>query len=181
VEALRPRIEAVVEELLDAVAAKGELELVHDLAHPLPVIVIAELLGVPLEDRDRFRVWSSEVVEILDLMSGREGLVPAWRGAEGLAGYFRGLLAERRREPRDDLLSAMITAEEGGSALDEADVLALCGLLLAAGHETTMNLIGNAVLALLRHPGERKRLQDDLGLLPGAVEEFLPFESPRPV
>jgi cytochrome P450 len=178
VEALRPRIEAVVDELLDAAAAKGEMELVHDLAHPLPVIVIAELLGVPLEDRERFRVWSSEVVEILDIVSGRDGLRPAWRGAEGLAGYFRGLLAERRRAPKDDLLSAMIAAEEDGHALDEADLLALCGLLLAAGHETTTNLIGNAVLALLRHPSERKRLQEDPSLIPAAVEEFLRFDSP---
>jgi hypothetical protein len=178
VEALRPRIEAVVEELLDAVAKKGELELVHDLAHPLPVIVIGELLGVPLEDRERFRGWSNDVVEILDLMSGRDGLRPAWRGAEGLAGYFRALLAERRRAPKDDLLSAMLAAEENGAALGEADVLALCALLLAAGHETTTNLIGNAVLALLRHPGERKRLSDDPGLMPGAVEEFLRFDSP---
>ena len=178
VEALRPRIEAVVDELLDAAATKGEMELVHDLAHPLPVIVIAELLGVPLEDRERFRVWSSEVVEILDVISGRDGLRPSWRGAEGLAGYFRGLLAERRRAPKDDLLSAMIAAEEDGFALDEADLLALCGLLLAAGHETTTNLIGNAVLALLRHPGERKRLQEDPSLIPAAVDEFLRFDSP---
>jgi hypothetical protein len=178
IEALRPRIEAIVEGLLDAVAAKGELELVHDLAHPLPVVVIAELLGVPLEDRERFRGWSNDVVEILDLMSGRDGLRPAWRGAEGLAGYFRGLLAERRRAPKDALLSAMLAAEEDGVALGEADLLALCALLLAAGHETTTNLIGNAVLALLRHPGERKRLQDDLGLMPSAVEEFLRFDSP---
>src|SRR5262245_7162037 len=178
VESLRPRIESIVEELLDAAAAKGEMELVHDLAHPLPVIVIAELLGVPLADRERFRVWSSEVVEILDLISGRDGLRPAWRGAEGLAGYFRGLLAERRRAPQDDLLSAMLAAEEDGRALDEADLLALCALLLAAGHETTTNLIGNAVLALLRHPGERKRLQEDPSLMPSAVEEFLRFDSP---
>ncbi len=178
VEALRPRIEGIVDELLDAAAARGEMELVHDLAHPLPVIVIAELLGVPLEDRERFRAWSGDVVQILDLLSGREGLRPAWRGAEGLAGYFRGLLAERRRAPKDDLLSAMLAAEEDGRALAEADLLALSALLLAAGHETTTNLIGNAVLALLRHPGERKRLQDDPSRMPGAVEEFLRFDSP---
>jgi cytochrome P450 len=178
IEALRPRVEAIVDELLDAAAAKGEMELIHDLAHPLPVIVIAELLGVPLADRERFRGWSSDVVEILDLMSGRDGLRPAWRGAEGLADYFRALLAERRRAPKDDLLSAMLAAEENGAVLGEADVLALCALLLAAGHETTTNLIGNAVLALLRHPGERKRLQDDPSLMPSAVEEFLRFDSP---
>jgi cytochrome P450 len=178
IEALRPRVEAIVDELLDAAAAKGEMELIHDLAHPLPVVVIAELLGVPLEDRERFRGWSNDVVEILDLMSGRDGLRPAWRGAEGLAGTFRALLAERRRAPKDDLLSAMLAAEENGAVLGEADVLALCALLLAAGHETTTNLIGNAVLALLRHPGERKRLQDDPSLMPSAVEEFLRFDSP---
>jgi hypothetical protein len=178
VEALRPRVEAIVDELLGAAAAKGEMELVHDLAHPLPVVVIAELLGVPLEDRARFRGWSNDVVQILDLLSGRDGLRPAWRGAEGLAGYFRGLLAERRRAPKDDLLSAMLAAEEDGRALGEADLLALCALLLAAGHETTTNLIGNAVLALLRHPLERKRLQEDPGLMPSAVEEFLRFDSP---
>jgi cytochrome P450 len=178
VDSLRPRVEAVVDELLDAAAAKGEMELVRDLAHPLPVIVIAELLGVPLADRERFRGWSNDVVQILDLLSGREGLRPAWRGAEGLAGYFRGLLAERRRAPKDDLLSAMLAAEEDGRALGEADLLALSALLLAAGHETTTNLIGNAVLALLRHPGERKRLEEDLSLMPSAVEEFLRFDSP---
>ena len=178
VESLRPRVEAVVDELLDAAAAKGEMELIRDLAHPLPVIVIAELLGVPLADRERFRGWSNDVVQILDLLSGREGLRPAWRGAEGLAAYFRGLLAERRRAPKDDLLSAMLAAEEDGRALGEADLLALCALLLAAGHETTTNLIGNAVLALLRHPSERKRLQEDLSLMPSAVEEFLRFDSP---
>jgi cytochrome P450 len=178
VEALRPRIEAAVEALLDDVAVRGEMELVHDLAHPLPVIVIAELLGVPLEDRDRFRVWSSEVAEVLDPLSGREGLDPVWRGAEGLAGYFRELLAERRRAPKDDLLSAMLASEEAGRGLDEAELLSLCGLLLAAGHETTTNLIGNAVLALLRHPGEKKRLLDDPSLIPGAIEEFLRFDSP---
>jgi pimeloyl-[acyl-carrier protein] synthase len=177
IEALRPRVEAIVDELLGAAAAKGEMELIHDLAHPLPVVVIAELLGVPLEDRERFRGWSSDVVEILDLMSGRDGLRPAWRGAEGLAGYFRGLLAERRRAPKDDLLSAMLAAEEDGVALGEADVLALCALLLAAGHETTTNLIGNAVLALLRHPGERKRLQDDASLMPSAVDLLLRLDS----
>jgi hypothetical protein len=178
VEALRPRVEAIVAELLDAAAAWGELELVRDLAHPLPVIVIAELLGVPLADRDRFRAWSNDVVQILDLLSGREGLRPAWRGAHGLAGYFRALLAERRRAPADDLLSAMLAAEEGGEALGEADLLALSALLLAAGHETTTNLIGNAVLALLRHPDEKKRLLDDPSLVPGAVEELLRFDSP---
>src|SRR5262245_47820237 len=178
VEALRPRVEEIVDELLEAVAGRGELELVRDLAHPLPVIVIAELLGVPLEDRERFRGWSNDVVQILDLLSGREGLGPAWRGSEGLATYFRGLLAERRRAPRDDLLSAMLAAEEDGRALDEADLLSLCALLLAAGHETTTNLIGNAVLALLRHPDERKRLADEPALMPGAVEEFLRFDSP---
>ena len=178
VAALRPRVESLVEDLLDRVAARGEMDLVRDLAQPLPAIVIAELLGVPTADRTRFGAWSDELVELLDPLSGREGLDPPRRAMGELGGYLRTLLAERRAAPRDDLLSAMIAAEESGEMLSEAELVVLAALLLAAGHETTTNLIGNAVLLLLRHPGERKRLQDDLALLPGAVEECLRFEPP---
>jgi cytochrome P450 len=178
VAALRPRIEALVDELLESAAERGDLELVRDLAHPLPVIVIAELLGIPASDRERFRVWSEAIVQILDPLSGEGGLGPARRASRELAAYFRGMLEARRREPQDDLLSAMLGAEQDGNLLGEADLLALCALILAAGHETTANLIGNAVLALLRHPEERKRLQDDPGLIGSAIEEFLRYDSP---
>jgi pimeloyl-[acyl-carrier protein] synthase len=179
VQALLPRIEAVAEEILERAAAAGdEMDVVRDLAQPLPGRVIGELLGVPAEDHEALCHWSDEAVELLDPLSGREGLEPPRRASESLAVYFRQLLQERRRAPRDDLLSAMLAAEEGGDRLDEGELLALCSLVLVAGHETTTNLIANAILLLLRHPGERKRLQDDLSLLPSAVEECLRYEPP---
>jgi pimeloyl-[acyl-carrier protein] synthase len=175
---LRPRLEQTVDQLLDRVSKRGEMEVVADLAHPLPVIAIAELLGVPSEDRDRFRAWSTELVQLLDPFQGRGGAEPMIQATRDIFGYFRPLLAERRASPRDDLLSAMIAAEHDGEILDELDLLALSSLLLVAGHETTSNLIGNAVHLLLRFPDERKRLQDDLSLLPSAVDECLRYESP---
>jgi len=180
VEALRPRVEALVQELLDAVEARadGRMDVISELAAPLPATVIGEMLGVPADDREILHHWSHELVELLDPLSGREGLDPPRRATRALGAYFRGLLAERRREPRDDLLSAMLAAEEEGQRLQEEELLALASLILVAGHETTTNLIGSGVLCLLRHPGERKRLQDDPGLLPSAVEELLRFESP---
>lgn len=178
VAALRPRIETLVEEQLAAAAKRGDFELVRDLAHPLPVIVIAELLGVPAEDRDKFRAWSNGVVQILDPLSAERGMARAREAASALASYFRVMLALRRAQPRDDLLSAMIAAEQDGRVLGEGDLLALCTLLLAAGHETTTNLIANAVLALLRFPDQAERLRAEPGLMPTAVEEFLRFDSP---
>jgi cytochrome P450 len=178
VEALRARVEVIVDELLDRQAARSEMDVVRDLAQPLPAIVIAELLGVPASDRARFGHLSDELVQLLDPLSGRDGLDPPKRATRALAEYFRPLLAERRNAPRDDLLSAMIAAEEAGETLAEDELLALATLLLAAGHETTTNLIGNAVMLLLRHPAERRRLQEDLALLPSAVEECLRFEPP---
>ena len=178
IEQLRPRLEETVDELMERVAETGEMEAVRDLAHPLPVIAIAELLGVPPQDRERFRSWSSELVQLLDPIQGRGGARPMITATREIFSYFRPLLDQRRAEPRDDLLSAMITAEQDGDTLGELDLLALASLLLVAGHETTTNLIGNAVLLFLRFPDERKRLQDDLSLLPSAVDECLRYESP---
>jgi cytochrome P450 len=175
---LRERLEDTVGELMDRVAQAGQMEVVRDLAHPLPVIAIAELLGIPAEDRERFGGWSRLLVQILDPFQGRGGGAPMMRATHELFDYFRPLLSERRAHPRDDLLSAMISAEQDGERLEEVDLLALSSLLLVAGHETTTNLIGNAVLLLLRYPDERKRLQDDLSLLPSAVDECLRYESP---
>jgi cytochrome P450 len=178
VEALRPRAEAVVDELVEQMSEHDEVDLVRDLAQPLPSIVIAELLGVPSADHAQFRAWSDALVELLDPLSGREGLERPKRAIEELGAYLRQLLAARRRAPTDDLLTAMSEAEDGGDALSEGELVALASLLLAAGNETTTSLIGNAVLLLLRHPEERKRLQDDLSLLPSAIEECLRFEPP---
>jgi len=178
VAALRPRIEAIVETLLDDVEQRGDFELVRDFAHPLPVIVIAELLGVPVGDRDKFRGWSHGVAQIIDPLNAERGMARAREAATALAEYFRGVLALRRAEPRDDLLSAMIVAEQDCRVLGEGDLLSLCALLLAAGHETTTNLIANAVLALLRFPDQAERLRARPDLMPTAVEEFLRFDSP---
>ncbi len=178
VEAMRPRVRALAGDLLRRAAARGEMEVMRDLANPLPAVVIAELLGVPADDHERFAAWSNDLVELLDPLSGRDGLEPPKRAMRSFAAYFRRLLAERREAPRDDLLSAMIAAEESGEALTEGELISLAALLLAAGHETTTNLIGNAVLLLLRHPRERARLQQDPALINSAVEECLRFEPP---
>lgn len=178
VEALQPRLVALVDEAVDRLATGDDVDLVRDLAQPLPSVVIAELLGVPASDRARFRAWSDALVELLDPLSGRDGLEPPKRAMRELGAYVRDLLAARRQTPRDDLLTAMSQAEEAGETLSEGELVALAALLLAAGNETTTSLIGNAVLLLLRHPAERRRLQDDLSLLPSAVEECLRYEPP---
>lgn len=178
VDAMRPRLEATVEDLLDRAGEEDEMEVVGALAYPLPVLAIAEMLGVPAKDHDRFRSWAGRLVQLLDPFQGRGGAKPMIEATNEIFAYFRELLAERRVEPRDDLLSAMLAAEEDGDHLAEIDLLALSSLLLVAGHETTSNLIASSVHLLLRFPDERKRLQDDPSLLPFAIDEFLRFESP---
>jgi cytochrome P450 len=178
VAALRPRIGEIAHDLLDAIEGRGELELIRDFAHPLPVIVIAELLGVPAADREKFRAWSNGAAQIIDPLNAERGMARAKEAANELSAYFREMLARRRAEPCDDLLSAMIAAEQDGRVIGERDLVALSVLLLAAGHETTTNLIGNAVVALLRFPEQAERLRAEPALLASAVEEFLRFDSP---
>lgn len=175
VQALRPRIEKLVEELLDQMEKKQEVELIRDFAHPLPVYVILELLGLPAKDRARFAEWSKRLVELLDPLQAEGGDVGIRTSIEELNAYLRPILEERRQEPQDDLLSAMLQAEEGGDSLDERDLLALVTLIMVAGHETTTSLIGNAVLELLRNPGERKRLTENPELISSAVDEFVRY------
>jgi len=180
VEALRPRVEAIVAELLDAVEARGarRFDLIEDFAYPLPVIVIAELLGIPAEDREAFKRWSDQLAVVLDPFStgGRfDGVDRAFVEARA---YFSRIFAERRRDPRDDLVSALVAAEEAGERLNETELLSVCLLLLGAGHETTTGLIGNAVLTLLRHPTERRWLLEDPARVAPAVEELLRWDSP---
>jgi cytochrome P450 len=177
IAALRGHIEALVRELTDAALAKGRFDLIHDLAEPLPAIVIAELLGVPPEDHRQFREWSSAL--IAGIASPRpEAREAATAAGQSLFGYLAETIAARRREPRDDLISAMIQAQEERDALSDAELLATSNLLLLAGHETTTNLIGNGTLALLREPDEWRRLCADPGLLPRAIEELLRFDGP---
>ncbi len=178
VAALRPRIEAIVDELVEAARRRGRMDLIEDFAAPLPAIVIAELLGVPAADHRQFKQWSSALVSGLAQANPLETLARVQRGLEPLLAYLRGIIAERRREPRDDLISAMIAAQEECSALTDPELLATSNLLLVAGHETTTNLIGNGLLALLRHPDELARLRAEPGLLRGGIEELLRFDSP---
>lgn len=178
VERLRSRVESLVDELLEAQRDSREMDLIRDLAYPLPVTVIAEMLGVRVEDRDRFKSWSDDLVTLLDPLQASDGLEPAQRAYFELRDYFRVVFAERRRQPRDDLVSALVAVDDQGDSLSETELVSLSMLLLGAGHETTTNLIGNAALALLRHPDERRRLQQNPALIGTAVEEFLRYDSP---
>jgi cytochrome P450 len=177
VERLRPRIQDVVDEILDRFRQGDEMDLIRDLAYPLPVIVIAEMLGVPSADRSDFKRWSDQLTVLLDPFQAG-GLAQAEQAFSELATYFGRVFEERRRQPREDLVSALVAAEEAGEGLSEIELLSICALLLGAGHETTTNLLGNAVVALLRNPHERKRLRDDPALIESAVEEFLRYDSP---
>jgi len=178
VEGLRPRVEGIVDELLEAAEGAGGMDAIRDLAAPLPVIVIAELLGVPSADRAKFKRWSDQMVPFIDGTLRDAGLVEAARGAEGLEAYFREFIHARRKDPRNDLMSGLIAAKEGDDAISEIELVATSLLLLGAGHETTTNLIGNGLLALLRHPAEWARLRREPGLAKSAVEELLRFDSP---
>jgi len=181
VEVLRPRIQALVDELLDRVEGNASMDLIEDFAYPLPVTVICEMLGVPVEDRERFKQWGLDIARGLDsimLPPDSEVARRSMAARNGLSDYFRELIALRRARPRADMLSDLIAAEEAGDKLTESELLATCILLLVAGHETTVNLIGNGTLALLRHPEELRRLREDPGLIVTAVEELLRYDGP---
>jgi pimeloyl-[acyl-carrier protein] synthase len=181
VEGLRPHIQQIVDDLLGRVERAGSMDLIEQFAYPLPVIVICEMLGVPVADHERFKGWGLDIARGLDailLPPNSEVAQRSGAARHALAGYFRELIAERRAAPREDLLSALIAAEEAGDKLSEEELLATCILLLVAGHETTVNLIGNGTLALLRHPGELRRLRENPGLIGSAVEELLRYDGP---
>lgn len=180
VDGMAPWIREIATDLFRAAAEAGTLEVIDDLAYPLPLRVICELLGVPFEDRQLLQDWSSELATALDPPLGTTGrMTPeAGRARAGFVHYFRRLIEERRSAPRQDLISHLLQVEEDGHRLDDDDVLATCVLLLNAGHETTVNLIGNAILALLRHPGQLDRLRADTTLAPAVVEEVLRYDAP---
>ena len=181
IEKLRPHIQKIVDDLLDRVEGQGSMDLIDQFAYPLPVTVICGMLGVPVADHERFRQWGLDLARSLDTIMlppdsevGRRGVA----SRRALAEYFRGLIAERRAAPRDDLLSGLIAAEEAGDTLTEEELLATSILLLVAGHETTVNLIGNGTLALLRHPEQLRLLRGQPELIVSAVEELLRYDGP---
>jgi cytochrome P450 len=185
VAAMEPRIRQLAGDLLCAAAAKAgrarQIEVVSELAYPLPVRIISELLGVPPGDYSRFAAWSASLAHSLQpqLGAGDGATTEAADAArKEFAGYFRELIAARRRRPADDLLSALIRAEDDGQRLSEEELIATCVLLLVAGHETTVSLISNAILALLRHPDQLAALRADQDLAAGAVEETLRYDAP---
>jgi cytochrome P450 len=175
---MRPRIRALVDEQLDRVIDKGEMDVLRDLAHRLPVIVICDMLGIPEEHRAPFLAASNVNGRIIDpVPMTREELDQANRSTEMANVYFKQLCELRRREPRDDLTTELVRAEEAGDKLTTEELDANIGLLFGAGHETTTNLIGNGLLALHRNPDQWERLKADPSLIPNAVEELLRFDS----
>jgi cytochrome P450 len=177
-EEMRARIGEIVDDRIEAAAPRGHMEIVEDLALPLPVTVISQMLGVPLDDQLQLRAWTADAVKLLDPSDDVTSIIPATESVRQMRTYFDGLVAERRGSPRDDLLSALIAAEDEGDRLSHDELLDTMILLYGAGHETTVNLISGGVLNLLRHPEQRQRLQDDPALIVPAVEEFLRFGPP---
>ena len=180
VEQLRPRAQQIADEVFDRAAAAGSMEVVEDLAFPLPVLIICELLGVPPEDVDEFKEWSAATARALDpSFTWPPGMLERFVELRQRAmGYFDDLIARRRAEPRDDLLSALLEAGEQGDQLSDAEVKSTINLLLIAGHETTVNLIANGVLAFARYPDQFALVREDPSLIRGAVEETLRFDPP---
>lgn len=177
VEGMRPYIQDLVDQLLDAVQTARTMDVIADLAYPLPAIVIAGMLGVPVEDRDQLKGWSSTLARTLDPVVTPEILAAGDEATLAFIDYFSSLVAKRRQDPQDDLLSGLIAAEEQGDRLSEDELLATAILLFGAGHETTMNLIGNGLLALFRNPDQLEKLRRDPALIHSAVEEFLRYDS----
>jgi cytochrome P450 len=176
---IEPRIRAIADELLDRIAQRDSFDLMEDLASPLPMIVIAEMLGIPPEEHAQFRTWSNQIIE-----GGRgsfRGVAPGEQvktTSNELRAYLSEQIQRRRSDPGDDLITALVQAHDEGGALAADELLAFVVLLLLAGNETTTNLIGNGTLALMRHPEQLSRLRGDLSLIPTAIDEMLRFDSP---
>ena len=174
VEQMRSRTESLAEQLLDAVAQKGEMDLVRDYALPLPMTLITEILGIPARDRDKFHRWSNVIVSVSQFNGNWRAIPAIWMFNR----YLRRFFKERRANPKDDLTSALIQTEEGGDALSEDELFSMVFLLLVAGHETTVNLIASGVLELLEHRDQMDKLQNEPSMIRTAVEELLRYTSP---
>lgn len=178
IAALEPRLRQLTDEMLAPLRDGEPFDVVDQLAYPLPVMAISELLGVSVDDRESFRTWSNQLIAGTNEMASEEALAQSREGAEHLKAYFREEIARRRAQPGgDDLVSRLVEANEG-DVLDDAELLSSCVLLLVAGNETTTNLIANQALALGRDRDERRRILDEPALVPTAVEEVMRFDSP---
>ncbi len=177
--ALRPLIERIVAHLVSRVAARGEMDLIAAFAYPLPASVIAGMIGVPIEDLDRFKTWSDEIAAFVgSALATPDKRERGERGVREMSAYFRGIVADHRQRPREDILSALLAAEESGTGFSEDELVASCILLLFAGHETTTNPRGNGRRALVRHPEALAALRNDRMLAASAVEEMLRYDGP---
>src|SRR5262249_37091077 len=177
IAALTPRIQAIVQELLDQIPEPSHFDLIDTLAYPLPVVVMAELLGIPSQDRAQFKLWSNRRARVLEPTITPREIQEANRAAYELDEYFRAVIKARRLEPRDDLISTLVATEEAGDKLTLDELLVMLRLLLIAGNETTTNLIGNGMLALLRHPDQLQQLREHPDLIDTAVEEMLRYDT----
>jgi cytochrome P450 len=177
IAALTPRIQAIVQELLDQIPEPSHFDLIDTLAYPLPVIVMAELLGIPPQDHAQFKHWSDRRARALEPTITPREIQEANRAAHELDDYFRGVIRARRLEPRDDLISTLVATEEASDKLTQDELLVMLRLLLIAGNETTTNLIGNGMLALLRHPDQLQKLREHPDLMDTAVEEMLRYDT----
>jgi cytochrome P450 len=179
IEEMRPGIQAITDRLLDEVAGASAMDAIRDLAFPLPVLVICELLGIPEEDRARFVTATASGAALLNpVPPTREELDRANEGTLATGAYFEALFEQRRKHPRDDLLTLLVQAEEAGDRLTTEELRANVTLLFAAGHETTVNLIGNGIWSLLGNPSQWAAIRDNPSLIPNAIEEILRYECP---
>lgn len=178
VEGLRPRVQAIVDRLVDAVRGTGEFDLISRVAEPLPVEIIADMLGVPKPDRPLLRPWSAEICLMYELNPTPDYERRAVTASVEFTEYLRDLSRRRRREPREDLITALTQVVDEGRTLTESELIGTCVLLLNAGHEATVNATGNGWWALFRNPAQLARLREDRSLVPRAVEELLRFDTP---
>lgn len=179
VEQMRPHVQRMVDSLLDAVQTQGEMDAIHDLAHPLPILVISQMLGLPAEERARFKQWSDDLFAILgSVPHAPEAMERAAQSLAELTDYLTALSHSRRQKPQNDLISALVGVVEKGQRLTQEELIANVTILLSAGHETTSNLIGNGLLALLRNPDQMQMLRDHPKLVASAVEEMMRYDNP---
>jgi pimeloyl-[acyl-carrier protein] synthase len=179
VESLRSHIKEILDNLLEPLLDTGRMDVIADLAAPLPAIVTAEMMGVPTSDANQLKDWSADFAEVLgNFQHNPDRASRTLKCVEEMTSYFRDAIRRLRTEPREGLINALLTAEVDGDRLTEEEIIANCIVTMVGGQETTTNLIGNGVLTLLRHPDELERLRNDLTLIPSAVEELLRYESP---